>query len=90
MQYSNLISELASSQRTYELWFQSATDVQRDMLWKEVWDNAAQCRNGTKFLEDLYAYWQINNRLTHRQFFHVIKIISPDALKIHRLSDRTK
>ena len=86
----NLIRELSSSSETYIKWFDSATDVQKNMVWEVVWNKAAEKHSENDFIQGLYNFYQLRGYLTHKQWGFLIRTIYPQALKMVSLKDRLK
>ena len=87
---NNLIRNLALDPEFYNSWFGSATDTQKEMLWSDVWDQAALKASESQFVNDLYNFYNLKGYLTQKQFYFLILNVNPPLLKFHPLKDRLK
>lgn len=90
MAMENLIKDLVSDQEFYENWMESATDVQHDMFWKEIWDLAAETHADNKFVQGVYDYYQTGSDVTYKQFYYLIKNLHPKLFTNNSLKERLK
>ncbi len=87
--YKKLIQDLVKDSNFYEQWNESATDTQFDMLWKSIWDHAAEHHGNNDFVQGVYDYFQINGHLTYKQFYYLIRQLYPSIMpRLSSLRDR--
>lgn len=88
MAMENLVKDLVSDQDFYENWMESATDIQQNMFWKEIWDRAAKHHSDSKFVQGVYDYYQIGHQVSYKQFYYVAKTLYPHLFSSSSLKQR--
>jgi len=78
----NLSKSLVMDENFYHQWFEQATQTQREMFWKCVWDQAAKTHSDNQFIEDLYQYYLSNDCLTYKQYCCLFRTINLGRLTL--------
>jgi hypothetical protein len=88
MAIENIIKDLTTDPDFYQEWFEHSTDIQSNMIWKHIWDQAALAHSENEFIQGLYDFYQLRGYLTHRQFTHLVRVLFPSMVKTQSLKDR--
>jgi hypothetical protein len=82
---NNLIKQLVNDPEFYQQWFETANETQEQMLWKEIWDRAAETHSENEFVQGVYEFYQKRGFLTYKQFYFLASSIMKTT---HSLKDR--